>query len=202
MDKINENIAEFRELRGWSRRELAEQMRKAGTDIGETAIRRIEGGQREVRIAEGISFAKVFNTTLDALANERPSTYQVMLDHALSDGGKKHLDLLIGIERFVIAVYYLKSIRELIGDPEDDAPAKISVADLVISESRLFLEPLEKAYVAIYKAGQTLGVFTSRENLCEDFAEMEDRALMDFKLLQEQPEFLIDEDQVNDDGSR
>lgn len=201
MEKINENIAEFRELRGWSRRELAEQMRKAGTDIGETAIRRIEGGQREVRIAEGISFAKVFNTTLDALANERPSTYQVMLDSVLADGGKKHLDLLIGIERFVMAVYYLKSVRELIGESKDDSPVNISVADLVISESRLFLEPLETAYIAVYRAGLTLGVFSSEENLSKDFAEMEDRAWMDFKSLHDKPEFLLDEDQVKEDGS-
>lgn len=201
MEKINENIAEFRELRGWSRRELAEQMRKAGTDIGETAIRRIEGGQREVRIAEGISFAKVFNTTLDALANERPSTYQVMLDSVLADGGKKHLDLLLGIERFVMAVYYLKSVRELIGEPKDDSPVNISVADLVISESRLFLEPLETAYIAVYRAGLTLGVFSSEENLSKDFAEMEDRAWMDFKSLHDKPEFLLDEDQVKEDGS-
>lgn len=201
MEKINENIAEFRELRGWSRRELAEQMRKAGTDIGETAIRRIEGGQREVRIAEGISFAKVFNTTLDALANERPSTYQVMLDSVLADGGKKHLDLLIGIERFVMAVYYLKSVRELIGEAKDDSPVNISVADLVISESRLFLEPLETAYIAVYRAGLTLGVFSSEENLSKDFAEMEDRAWMDFKSLHDKPEFLLDEDQVKEDGS-
>lgn len=201
MEKINENIAEFRELRGWSRRELAAQMRKAGTDIGETAIRRIEGGQREVRIAEGISFAKVFNTTLDALANERPSTYQVMLDSVLADGGKKHLDLLIGIERFVMAVYYLKSVRELIGESKDDSPVNISVADLVISESRLFLEPLETAYIAVYRAGLTLGVFSSEENLSKDFTEMEDRAWMDFKSLHDKPEFVLDEDQVKEDGS-
>ena len=61
------NIARFRMQLGISQRELADRMQLVGIDIDKNAIQRIECGKRFVTDIEILSFAKVFDITLDAL---------------------------------------------------------------------------------------------------------------------------------------
>lgn len=61
------NIARFRIALKLSQRELADKMQLVGIDIDKNAIQRIECGKRFVTDIEIVSFAKVFQVSLEDL---------------------------------------------------------------------------------------------------------------------------------------
>ncbi|MHA2788846.1 helix-turn-helix domain-containing protein [Corynebacterium sp. S7] len=70
MEKVNANIASLRQQQGLSRRELIDIMGDLGFEVGETALRRIESGDREVRLVEAQGFSQAFGVSLDAIATQ------------------------------------------------------------------------------------------------------------------------------------
>lgn len=61
------NIAKLRTKLKISQRALADRMQLIGIDIDKNAIQRIECGKRFVTDIEIVSFAKVFDITIDEL---------------------------------------------------------------------------------------------------------------------------------------
>lgn len=147
MEIINANIAELREERGWSRRELSAAMQEHGCEIGETALRRIESGQREVRLTEALSFAEVFDIPLDVIAKEQPNKDQVALTGALNLVSKYQYEVLFSINNLVRAIARLNRTRGEILEKDPKAmPDLLSHAGTVIGNTERYFPELESAY--------------------------------------------------------
>ena len=64
-----------RETRGWSQEELAVRLRKdAGIDLHQTAIARLEGGSRAIRLNEAAALAHMLNLDLRQFGGIRQLT--------------------------------------------------------------------------------------------------------------------------------
>lgn len=62
-----EQISRLRMQRGYSQRQVADMLQLMGLDVDKNAIQRIEAGKRFVTDIELVFFAKLFNTSFEAL---------------------------------------------------------------------------------------------------------------------------------------
>lgn len=63
------NMKAAREALGWTQARLAEELNKAGVDsISQSAVSRIEKGERDVRLNEARAIAKAFGASLDSFS--------------------------------------------------------------------------------------------------------------------------------------
>ncbi|MET7705454.1 helix-turn-helix transcriptional regulator [Micromonospora sp. NPDC005413] len=66
-------VREARELRGWSQEALARHLREsAGLELHQTAIARLERGERAIRLNEVAALAQVLGLRLDQYAGGKP----------------------------------------------------------------------------------------------------------------------------------
>lgn len=66
---IGERVKKFREARGWSQNQLAKELsaRPSIDSFYAMTVKRIEDGQRELKLNEAIELASLYEVTLDAL---------------------------------------------------------------------------------------------------------------------------------------
>jgi transcriptional regulator with XRE-family HTH domain len=79
-------LQERRRDLGWSQTELAEAMTREGFEMGKTAILRIEGGVRELKLDEAIAFAEVLNVPLAHLLEPAPDGMVLLTSNRATDG--------------------------------------------------------------------------------------------------------------------
>lgn len=78
-DNLVVNMRAAREALGWTQARLAEEIGKDIPGFSQSAVSRIEKGERDVRIREAKCIARAFGTSLDALSGE-PEAFQDVLD--------------------------------------------------------------------------------------------------------------------------
>jgi transcriptional regulator with XRE-family HTH domain len=71
-DVLRRNLREVREARGFTQRQLAEQMTAAGTPMTNVTVSQIERGRREVSVDELVVFSAVLEKALVRLLTPRP----------------------------------------------------------------------------------------------------------------------------------
>lgn len=71
-----------REAKGWSQSALANAL--GGSGLNQSAISRIESGERAVRLSEARAIARVFGTNVDALSGTPAAFEKVLRWNALS----------------------------------------------------------------------------------------------------------------------
>ena len=199
-DKVNANIANLRELRGWSRRQLIEKLEDNSFEIGETALRRIESGQREVRLAEAQGFAKVFEVTLDSLANDEVNKDQAVLADALSQVGKDQYAIILGICHLVGNLRYLeRHLERLRKNTNESLQPLLDQAEEVLENSTQYLDLLQEPYRVMLSLGQDSSPHSSNfySQMKSEFEEIRNSA--DFIYYTDTSNFDEDED---DSGSR
>jgi transcriptional regulator with XRE-family HTH domain len=64
-DLFAERLRDLREGRGWSQRDLADELERSGSPMDRAVIARIETGKRGVSLDEAILFAAVLGTSLE-----------------------------------------------------------------------------------------------------------------------------------------
>jgi len=65
--ELGDRVRQERVRRGLSQADLSAAMRAAGARTGQTALSRIEMGNRKVKLVEVVALADLFNMTTDAL---------------------------------------------------------------------------------------------------------------------------------------
>lgn len=72
---IGERVKKFREARGWSQNQLAKEMlnRPAIDSFYAMTVKRIEDGQREIKLGEVVELAAVLGVSIDAILSEDDS---------------------------------------------------------------------------------------------------------------------------------
>lgn len=88
-DSLARRIEYEREQRGWSPASLAERMTKAGCQMSQSAVWKIENGRprRRITVDEAVAFAAVFETTLEKLL--------VPVEYAQSEAAMRAIDNLL-----------------------------------------------------------------------------------------------------------
>lgn len=159
METINANIAKLREERGWSRRELSAAMQEHGCEIGETALRRIESGQREVRLTEALSFAEVFDIPLDTIARVQPDKYQSRLAFALGKVGAGQSGTIFGVYELVYALKCLEAdLNYVRAESPDNLPPNIGKAEAVLKNSERYISQFEAPFIALVTLAKEVGI--------------------------------------------
>lgn len=112
------NLKAAREARGWTQSQLAEALVERGIVINQTAISRIEKGDREVRLAEARALAAIFNTTVDALSGS-PEKFSSVIEWNRLTGNLKdsERDLRSAAFRYEQARLALRNYLEVSRDP-------------------------------------------------------------------------------------
>lgn len=96
------NVAYAREVWGLSQRGLVEELEKqGGVTMSQTAIARIERGDRDLRVSELLALAKVFYTEPDAFMWE-PDRFAKALESksVISRWNKASMDLAASVSEF------------------------------------------------------------------------------------------------------
>lgn len=82
-------VKRHREARGWSQGKLAREMGALGWDsFHQTTIRRLEDGQRAVRLGEARALAKIFDTTVSQMM--APTEIESLMSSLLADLRELH----------------------------------------------------------------------------------------------------------------
>ncbi|MBA2952191.1 helix-turn-helix domain-containing protein [Nocardioides sp. MAH-18] len=68
---LGQAVKTLREAKGWSQRELVQQLARHGVKMNQSQVAKTERGDRAVRLMEASAFAAVFGVLLDDLVSPR-----------------------------------------------------------------------------------------------------------------------------------
>ncbi|MDH6460893.1 transcriptional regulator with XRE-family HTH domain [Micromonospora sp. A200] len=81
--RFGAQVREAREVRGWSQEALARHLREsAGIELHQTAVARLERGERTIRFNEVAALAKLLGLDLQAYSAELPTLTDDEYEHA------------------------------------------------------------------------------------------------------------------------
>lgn len=73
------NMKAAREARGWTQAAMAAELGKIGVDLSQSAISRIEKGERDVRLHEAREIARLLGASLDLMSGDPAAFQEVIL---------------------------------------------------------------------------------------------------------------------------
>lgn len=122
---IGERVKKFREARGWSQNQLAKEMlSRPGVDsFHAMTVKRIEDGQRELKLSEIINLASALDVTIDSLVSNdehaQESERILSLSRSLDEYAGAKKDVVAGISRMYLAIREMQGyFQELDGGRE------------------------------------------------------------------------------------
>lgn len=130
---VGRNVRAYREARGWTQRQLADRLRELGWPLDDTAITRVEKGQRSLRVAQARQIAAALEKPISVLFTS--DTYARLNSTGLEYVTRLN-DLGRAMARFLEQEDELRRVLDHVrNDPSPEVAYLVDVLDRIMSSN-------------------------------------------------------------------